>query len=144
MVAMRNCFVTAIGSVLMSLFMRSAVMLRCALRRVIRADGDLVLAHVITVHVVQVSIVKVIHVTVVFHGWVAAVRTMHMRVRFMNFVISTHRGLLDRQVLHINIRLNVLRLCEMPQIPASCSSVKLASCFCVPGAPTLIDNAQLT
>jgi hypothetical protein len=36
----------------MTLFVSSAVMLRRALRRVIRADADLVLAHVITVHVV--------------------------------------------------------------------------------------------
>jgi hypothetical protein len=41
-----------------------------------------------------VSIVKVIHVAVVLHGSVAAIRAVRMGMRFVNFVIGTHLILL--------------------------------------------------
>lgn len=56
MVAVRNCFMTAVGAVLMALFVLSAVVFRSALFRIASTDGNLVLVHPIGFHVMQVSI----------------------------------------------------------------------------------------
>jgi hypothetical protein len=90
MVAMRNCFMTTIGTMLMALFVLSAVVSRRALCRIASTDGNLVLAHMITVDVMQVSVVKIIHVIVVLHGCVTAIGTVYMRMYLMNFVLSSH------------------------------------------------------
>jgi hypothetical protein len=90
MIAMWNCFMTAIGSVRMAFFVLSAVVCRRALCRISSADGNLVLVHTIGLDVMQVSIVKVIHVIVVLHGCVTAIGTMYMRMHFMDFVLCSH------------------------------------------------------
>ena len=79
-IAMRHCFMTAIGTVLMPLFMLAAVVPRRALCRIASGIGNLVLVYTITFDVMQVSIVKVIHVIVVLHGRVTAIGTVYMRM----------------------------------------------------------------
>jgi hypothetical protein len=90
MIAMRNCIMTAIGTMLMALFVRSALVCRRALCRITSADGDLVLVHAIGFDVMQVSIVKVIHMIVVLHGFVPAIGTVYMRMHRMNLLLSSH------------------------------------------------------
>jgi hypothetical protein len=94
MVAVGNCFMTAIGAVLVAFFVLSAVVSRSALFRILSADRNLVLVHAIGLHVMQVSIVQVIHVVIVLHGCVTAIRAMYMRMHFMDFVFRTHQILL--------------------------------------------------
>lgn len=75
MIAMRYCFMAAIRAVLMSAFH-----VRCT--PVGKAGGHLkpVLVYVTTVHVMQVAIVKIIHVSIMPDSCVAAVRSMFVNV----------------------------------------------------------------
>jgi hypothetical protein len=56
-VAVRNCFMTTTGTVLVAFFVLSAIVSRSALCRIASSDGNLVLVHTIGLHVMQMSIV---------------------------------------------------------------------------------------
>jgi hypothetical protein len=90
MIAMRNCFVTAIGTVLVALFVRSAVVCGRALCRIASAVGNQVFVDTTGLNVMQVSVVKVIHMIVVLHRCVTAIGTMYMRMHLVNFLLSSH------------------------------------------------------
>jgi hypothetical protein len=74
-VAMRDRFVSAIWTVCVR-----AVNLRRALDGICGADRDGVLIHVILVHVMEMAIMKVIHMAVMVNRSVPAIRAMLMSV----------------------------------------------------------------
>ncbi len=75
MVTMRHRFVSAVWTVRVR-----AVDLRRALHGIRGVDRDGVLIHVILVHVMQMAIMKVIHMAVMVNRSVPAIRTMLMSV----------------------------------------------------------------
>lgn len=91
-VAVRNCFVSTIRPVFVAFLMGSAIVIRRTRCRVFSTYCDLVLVNMVAVCVVKVSIVEIVLVAVVLHDYVSAIRTMHMRVRFVNFVIGFQFG----------------------------------------------------
>jgi hypothetical protein len=94
MIAVRNCFMATTGTVLVAFFMLSAIVPRSALCRIVSADRNLVLVHAIGFHVMQVSVVQVIHMIIVLHGCVTAIGAMYMRMHFMDCILWTHQILL--------------------------------------------------
>ena len=70
--------------------MRSAVVLRSTACRVVVADADFMFVHMIVVGVVHVPVVKIIDVIIVPHRGVAAVRTVHVWMLLVNFMIDAH------------------------------------------------------
>jgi hypothetical protein len=87
-VAVRNGFVSAIGPVFVGHLVRPAIVFRGARSRVFRAYRDCVFVKMVTVRAVKVPVMKVVLVAVVLHGSVSTVRTMHVRVRFVNLMIA--------------------------------------------------------
>lgn len=83
-----NCLVSAGGTVLVALLVRSAVMLRCARCRVCPAYADLVLVNVVSMHMVKVPIVNIVLMAIMLHNRMSAVRTMYVRMRFVNLMIA--------------------------------------------------------
>jgi hypothetical protein len=75
MVTMRHRFMSAVWTVRVR-----AVDLRCTLRGICGVDRDGVLIHVILVHVMQMAIMKVVHMAVMVNRSVPAIRTMFMSV----------------------------------------------------------------
>src|SRR6267142_6918012 len=75
MVTMRHRFMSAVWTVRVR-----AVDLWRALHGICRVDRDGVLIHVILVHVMQMAIMKVIHMAVMANRSVPAIRAMFMRV----------------------------------------------------------------
>ena len=75
MVAMRHRFMSAIWTVCVR-----AMDVRRALHGIFAVDRDGVLIHVILVHVMQMAIMKVIHMAVMVNRSVPAIRTMLMSV----------------------------------------------------------------
>jgi hypothetical protein len=75
MVTMRHRFMSAVWTVRVR-----AVDLRRALRRICCADRDDMFIHVILVHVVEMAIVQIVHMTVMANRSVSAVRAMLVSV----------------------------------------------------------------
>jgi hypothetical protein len=75
MITMRHRFVSAIWTVCVR-----AMDLRGALHGICGVDRDGVLIHVILVHVMQMAIMKVIHMAVMVNRSVPAIRTVLMSV----------------------------------------------------------------
>jgi hypothetical protein len=75
MVTMRHCFMSAVWTVGVR-----AVDLRGALQGICCADRDDMFIHVIPVHVVEMTIVQIVYMTVVANRSVSAVRAMLMSV----------------------------------------------------------------
>ena len=75
MVTMRHCFMSAVWTVRMR-----AVDLRRALQGICCADPDDMFIHVILVHVVEMAIVQIVHMTVMANRSVSAVRGMLVSV----------------------------------------------------------------
>jgi len=89
-IAMRNCLVAAIGAVFVAVLMPSAFVVRGTRCRVLPAHSDLVLINVITVRMMEVPVMKIVLMTVMLHGHMSAVWTVHVRVRFVNLMIAAH------------------------------------------------------
>jgi hypothetical protein len=75
MVAMRHRFVSAFWSV----YVR-AMDFRRALRRICGVDRDHVLIHVILMHMMEMAVMKIIHMAIMADRRVSATRTMFMGV----------------------------------------------------------------
>jgi hypothetical protein len=75
MVTMRHRFMSAVWTVRVR-----AVDLRRALQRICCADRDDMFIHVILVHVVEMAIVQIVHMTVMANRSVSAVRAMLVSV----------------------------------------------------------------
>jgi hypothetical protein len=75
MVTMRHRFMSAVWTVRVR-----AVDLRCALHGICRVDRDRMLVHVILVHVMEMAIVKIVHMAVMANCSVPAIRAMLMSV----------------------------------------------------------------
>ena len=86
--AVWNGFVSAAWPVFVVFLVRSAIMVRGTRLRVSSTYADLVLVNMTSVCVVEVSIVKIVLMAVMFHRCRAAVRTMHVRVLFVNLMIA--------------------------------------------------------
>jgi len=85
-IPVRHARVSAAGAVDVVGGVAGAAMVRRALRRVGRVDGDRVFIDVIAVDVVQVSIVEIVDVAGVLDRDVAAVGTVHMVVALVDRV----------------------------------------------------------
>jgi hypothetical protein len=85
-IAMRHPLMTAIWSVNMAGFVRTAIVFRRAPVRIVSSSRDFVIVHMVAVHVVQVSIVQIVGVPIVLHRGMAAIGAVRM---CMPFVFST-------------------------------------------------------
>jgi hypothetical protein len=83
MIPMRHGLMPAPGPVNMSGRMSGTLMLRRAHIRVLRRDLDGVLVHVPRVHVVQMTIMKIIDVVAMLHSRMPAARPVLVRVVLM-------------------------------------------------------------
>lgn len=88
MVAMGHHRVTAVRPVHMIRIMTAALMARSASCRVLFTHLQPMLVHMIAMHVVQVTIMKIIHVVAMLNGLMATVFTMLMIVIQMNLTLS--------------------------------------------------------
>jgi hypothetical protein len=100
MVAMRNSFVTALGTVLMLGVMAVAFVAVSTLGGILCGDLQAMLVHVAFMQRVQVTIVKIIDVVVVLDRGVSAVLAVFVRVVRVCHVFVCH-GLSTFQVLDI-------------------------------------------
>ena len=89
-VTVRNRFVSAIWPMFVVLVMRSAIVVRGTRCWALPTHSDLVLVNMVTVRVVEVPIVKVILMAIVLHGHMSTIRTVYVRVRFVNLMIGAH------------------------------------------------------
>jgi hypothetical protein len=87
MVTMRHLFMSAVWTVRMR-----AVDLRRALHGICRVDRDRMLVHVILVHVVEMAIVKIVHMAVMANCRVPAIRAMLMSVVGVVFLSTCGHG----------------------------------------------------
>lgn len=92
-VAVGNCLVTAAGAVHMAGIMTAAAMIRGAAIGVVGGDVDHVLVDMISMRMVEVTIVQVVDMPAVPHGGVPAIRTVLVSVvRMVGRGASSHRG----------------------------------------------------
>ena len=89
-VTVRNRFVSAIWPMFVVLVMRSAIVVRGTRCWVLPTYADLMLVNMVTVRVVEVPVMQVILVAIVLQGRMSTIRTMYVRVRFMNLMIGAH------------------------------------------------------
>lgn len=90
-ITVRYCFVPASWPVDMPRFMAAAVMARRALVRIFRADLEPVFVHMITMRMMQMSIMQIIDMIAVPDGGMATVRAMLVVVvGMMGFVAGAH------------------------------------------------------
>jgi hypothetical protein len=92
MIAVGNRFMPAVWAVLVGGFVTAAGVSGTAFRRIVGSHFQLVLVHMIAVHIVHVAIVKETLMPIVHESRVAALIPMLMRVSLVNFV--THLVLL--------------------------------------------------
>lgn len=86
-ITVRNRIVSAVGSVLVTSVVAFATVVGGALFGIRCVYGELVLVHVGAVHVMQMSVIKVIGMTFVHHRLVPALRSVGMGMtRGMSFV----------------------------------------------------------
>jgi hypothetical protein len=87
MIAMRHPFMPAVWTVSMW-----AMDLRCALHGICGINRDDMFVHMILVHMVEMTIVKIVHMPVMANRGVSAIRAMQMSVVRMVFLgASGHR-----------------------------------------------------
>jgi hypothetical protein len=84
-IAVRDCFVPAIRPVLVR-----ALGFRCAALGILGTDRDGMFVDMILVHVVKMTIVKIVHMAFVPDCGVAAIRTVLMGVVEMVFLVASH------------------------------------------------------
>ena len=88
MVAVGDGFVTTVWPMDMLRVVTATTVGRRACGRVGTRDGDRMLIDVIIVGMVQVPVMKVVDMTIVDNGLMAAVRTVNVRVCFVDLAIS--------------------------------------------------------
>ena len=84
MIAMRDRFMSAAGSMNMPLLVACAVW--SALVGIVRRHPNHMFIHMILVRMVQMTLVKIVHVTVVLHRGVPATSPVLVWMSVMNFV----------------------------------------------------------
>jgi hypothetical protein len=89
-VAVRHRLMAAAGAVAVALRVAAAVVVRCALGGVGRADRQGVFLDLPGRHVMEVAVVEVIHVAVVLDGRVAAAGAVLVRVRLVLLCRRAH------------------------------------------------------
>ena len=90
MIAVGNRLVSAVGPVFVVFLVPTAFVLRGTRCLVFTTDGNLVLVNMITVRVMEMPIVKVVLVAVVLHDRMSAIRTVRVRVCFVDAMFSAH------------------------------------------------------
>ena len=90
MVAVGNGFMPAAWAVLVGGFVTATGVSGTAFRRIVGSHFQLVLVHMIAMHIVHVAIVKETLMPIVHESRVAALISMLMRVSLVNFM--THSG----------------------------------------------------
>jgi hypothetical protein len=91
-ITVRNRLVSTSGTVPVIRIVAIALVVRRTCRRVLRADGEHVLVHMVRVRVVQMSVVKIVRVAVVHDGRVSARPSMLVRVSSVRDVFGrAHR-----------------------------------------------------
>lgn len=90
MVAVRNRGMAAVRSMAMRFVVLLAFVLGRTVARIAIRNGDPVLVHMIAVQVVQMAVVKIIHVAVMTNRRVSALGTVSVRVLLMDLVLGSH------------------------------------------------------
>jgi hypothetical protein len=90
-VAVRHRFMPAVGSMDVVGGVRSALVIRRAMVLIGAGCFKRMFVYMVAVDMVQMSVVKVIHVAIVLDGSVAAIRTMDMGMFFLFHAGSRHR-----------------------------------------------------
>jgi hypothetical protein len=89
-IAVGNRFVSTTIPVLVALFVASAIVVWGARCWVFASYVDLVFIDVTIVRVVEVPIMKIILVIIMFHRSMSAIRTVDVRVPFVNLMLNAH------------------------------------------------------
>lgn len=79
-ITVRYSFVTTLSAMLVTSFMPLAGMLRCARSRISATICNTMAIYVITVHIVQMTIMQIVYVTIMLDSLMAAISTMLMIV----------------------------------------------------------------
>ena len=90
MIAVGNRFVSTTIPVLVALFVACAIVVWGVRCWVFASYVDLVFIDVTIVRVVEVAIMKIILVTIMFHRSMSAIRTVDVRVPFVNRMLNAH------------------------------------------------------
>lgn len=98
-VAVRDPLVPAGRAVSVGGVVLAAVMLGCAVNRVLRPDLERVLVYVVAVRMVQMPVVQVVHVALVAHGGVTAAGAVLVLVASMDVVLGIVHGTDDKPVI---------------------------------------------
>jgi hypothetical protein len=115
MVTMRHRFVPAIWTVCVR-----AMDFRCALHGICGVDRDGVLIHVILVHVVEMAIMKVIHMAVMANRSVSAILTVLMSVVGVLFLGACSHCLLLASAGANDVPLQaIMKRLRKPSVPKS-------------------------
>ncbi len=80
----------ATDTVLVTLLMRSAVVIGSTNRWVFSTHTNLMLVDLITMGMMKVPFVEIVLMAVVLHDRMATVRTVHVRVRLVNVIFGRH------------------------------------------------------
>jgi len=113
-VAMRNGFVAAIGTVSVGLLKGCTAVDRRTFVRIRSCHLNVMVVHMIAVNVMQMAIMKIISVAVVFHCGVPAVCAMHVAVSPRVLLVSVSHCSAFRKPLLIIVLL--------PECPAEAQS----------------------
>jgi hypothetical protein len=83
MISVRYSLMPAVWSMNVIGLVCAAIVFRRALVWVLSSSSDLMIVHVVVMHVVQVPIMKIVCVAIVLHRRVAAICTVGVRVPFV-------------------------------------------------------------
>ena len=89
-VPMRNRFVSAAGTMNMISFVSLTGVLRCTVRWILGTDLKGMLIHMVSVGMVEVTIVEIVGVAVVLNGCMSAVWSVNMTVILMSLAFACH------------------------------------------------------
>lgn len=85
-IAVRNRFMTAAGSMFVSGFMPPARMIRRASRGIRRAQSEHMLVHMVAMRLMQVPVVQIVDMAVVGNSQMPAAFAMNVGMAFVNLV----------------------------------------------------------
>lgn len=103
MVSVPNGLMTAVGSVFVPAIMLTAAMIRHTTFGITIGDVNAVLVYMVAVHVVKVTIVQIIDMTVVPHRRLAATGAVRVRMTLVRYRLFRHTCWTRPELLDFNV-----------------------------------------
>lgn len=88
-IAMRHGFVTTAGSVLVFTVVAAALVIWCAIGSIGTTNAQRMIVHMIAMYVMEVTVMKIVFMTIMLDGLVAATFSVFMVMSFM-FASASH------------------------------------------------------